>query len=228
VAELVVALDLRRAREALALVDGLGRAADWYKIGSALYVSDGPAMVRELRDRGKRVFLDLKWHDIPSTVARAVVSAAEAGVALATVHLTGGPRMLEAAAAARSGGLKLAGVGVLTSLGAEEYGGVVGRRVTDVAAEQCRLVCLGVAAGLDGYVAAAGEARAVRDAAGGRALIVVTGVRRARQDVADQARAATPREAAQAGADLVVVGRPITSAPDPGREAMAILEELKP
>ena len=228
-AVLVVALDLATAREALALVDRLGDAAAWYKIGPRLHVADGPGVVRELLGRGKRVFLDLKWHDIPNTVAGAVEAAAAQGVSLATVHLAGGQRMLAAAAAARQGGLRLVGVGVLTSLGAAEFGAVIGRvaPLPDLLVEQQRLVRLGLEAGLDGYVAAAAEARAIRALAGPDALLVVPGIRRAGDTGGDQVRTATPGEAVQAGADLLVVGRPITGARDPRREALAVVAEAR-
>jgi len=240
VTELIVALDLADPRAALALVDRLGDAVRWYKVGPMLHVADGggPALVRALRERGRHVFLDLKWHDIPATVAGAVVAARESGVALATLHLAGGARMLESAVAARgaadagggapsAGALRLLGVGVLTSLDAAAYGAVVGRPVADVAVEQQRLVRLGAAAGLDGYVSAAAEAPAVRAAAGRGAIIVVPGVRRAADAAADQVRTATPGEAAAAGADFVVVGRPVTRAADPAGEARAIAAELR-
>ncbi|HXY19914.1 MAG TPA: orotidine-5'-phosphate decarboxylase [Gemmatimonadales bacterium] len=226
-AELVVALDLATARAALELVDRLGEAVRWYKIGPVLHVADGPAVVRALRERGRQVFLDLKWHDIPNTVAGAVQAARDAGVALATVHLAGGARMLEAATQARSGGIRLVGVGVLTSLDAAGFGAVVGRSVGDLAAEQQRLVRLGVEAGLDGYVTAAAEARAVRAAAGAGAAIVVPGVRRGDQAAGDQVRTATPRQALEAGADYVVVGRPVTAAADPLAEALATTAEME-
>ena len=222
-----MALDLPSAREALGLVDRLGEAVRWYKVGPVLHVADGPVVVRELRRRGRDVFLDLKWHDIPNTVAGAVAAAGEAGVGLATVHLAGGERMVEAAARARAGGIRLVGVGVLTSLDAAAFGVVVGRPVADVAAEQQRLVRLGMAAGLDGYVTGAAEARAVRAVAGPRAAIVVPGIRRAAQAAADQARTASPREAARAGADYLVVGRPVTGAADPLAEARAIVAEMQ-
>jgi orotidine-5'-phosphate decarboxylase len=227
-AELVVALDVRTSREALALVDAIGDAVRWYKIGPMLHVANGLAVVREVQERGGKVFLDLKWHDIPKAVAGAVAAASDVGVALATVHLAGGPRMLEAAAHARAGGLKLAGVGVLTSLDAATYAGIVGRPVPDLSQEQRRLVRMGVDAGLDGYVAAAPEVPAVRGVAGPQAVIVVPGVRREKDGVGDQARTATPRQAAQAGADLLVVGRPITGAADPRSEAVAVLKEMRP
>jgi len=226
-AELAVALDTGDLRQALALEEAIGDAASWYKIGPVLCINEGAAAVRELRARGKRVFLDLKWHDIPNTVARAVSVAGELGVALATVHLAGTTRMLEAAVRARSGELRLVGVGVLTSLDAAQFAEAVGRPVKDVEEEQRRLVRLGVGAGLDGYVAAAPEARAVRAVAGAGALIVVPGIRRTAEAAGDQARTATPREAAAAGADILVVGRPVTAAADPGREAAAIAAEAR-
>jgi orotidine-5'-phosphate decarboxylase len=228
VSELVVALDVASGSAALALVDRVGDAVRWYKIGPVLYVADGPAVVRALQERGKQVFLDLKWHDIPNTVAGAVDAAAGAGVSLATVHLAGGPRMLEGAVGARREGLRLIGVGVLTSFGAPEYGAVVGRTVGDLAEEQRRLVRLGVAAGLDGYVAAAAEAGTVRAVAGPHALLVVPGVRRAGDAAGDQVRTATPADAVKAGADFIVVGRPITGAADPRREAAALAAEARP
>ena len=226
-AELIVALDVASPRAALELVDRLGDVVRWYKVGPMLLLADGPAIVRGLTDRGREVFLDLKWHDIPTTVAGAVAAAADAGVALATVHLAGGPRMLEAAAGARHGRVRLAGVGVLTSLDAAEYGAILGRPVANLSQEQQRLVRLGMAAGLDGYVAAAAEARAVRTLAGTAAAIVVPGVRRATDAAADQVRTATPRQAAEAGADYLVVGRPVTRAADPAEEARTLVEELR-
>jgi len=227
VADLAVALDAGNLRQALALVDAIGDAVRWYKIGPVLCLSEGAAVVQELRARGKRVFLDLKWHDIPNTVSRAVSVAGELGVSLATVHLAGTTRMLEAAVRAKSGELRLVGVGVLTSLDAAQFAEAVGRPVKDVEEEQRRLVRLGVSVGLDGYVAAAPEIRAVRTVAGGRALIVVPGIRRATDAAGDQARTAPPREAAQAGADILVIGRPVTAAADPRREAEAIAAEAR-
>ena len=226
-AELAIALDNGPMREALALVDAIGDAAQWYKVGPVLCVTEGAAVIRELHSRGKRVFLDLKWHDIPNTVARAVAMAGEVGASLATVHLAGGARMLEAAVRAKSGDLRLVGVGVLTSLDARQYSEAVGRTVTDMQDEQRRLVRLGVNAGLDGYVSATPEIAAVRAVAGARALIVVPGIRRTADAAGDQARTATPLEAARAGADLLVVGRPVTAAADPRREAEAIAREAQ-
>ncbi len=225
-AELAVALDTGNLRQALALVEAIGDAVRWYKVGPVLCLAEGASAVQELRTRGKQVFLDLKWHDIPNTVAHAVGAAGEQGVSLATVHLAGTTRMLEAAVKARAGGLRLVGVGVLTSLDARQFAEAVGRPVPDVEQEQCRLVRIGVSAGLDGYVTAATEARAVRAVAGARALIVVPGIRRSTDATDDQSRTATPQAAVRAGADLLVVGRPITAAGDPRSEAAAFAKEL--
>ncbi len=208
------------------MVDAIGAGATWYKVGSVLAVSDGPALVRELRARGKTVFLDLKWHDIPNTVAGAVAAAASLGVSLATVHLAGGRAMLEAAAAARRGtGLRLVGVGVLTSMDAAEFGAVVGRPVADVSDEQARLAhsALGV---LDGFVTAVAEAPRLRALAGEGAFLVTPGIRRSGEPRGDQVRTATPAEAARAGSDLLVVGRPVTGAGDPGEVFRAMRNEV--
>jgi orotidine-5'-phosphate decarboxylase len=226
VAELVVALDLPTAADAFDVVARIGDAVAWYKVGPVLHVVEGAAVVRGLNERGKRVFLDLKWHDIPHTVAGAVAAAGAQHVALATVHLSGGAAMLEAAAAARTAGLRLLGVGVLTSLDAPAFGGVVGRPVQDIGEEQRRLVRLGAAAGLDGYVAAAPEVPIVRAVAGRGALLVVPGIRRRGDAAADQRRTTTPAEAVAAGADFLVVGRPITAARDPRGEALAFAAEM--
>jgi len=202
------------AAAALALVDALGDGMTWYKVGPVLAVSDGPALVRELVARRKSVFLDLKWHDIPNTVAGAVSAAAALGVSLATVHLAGGRAMLEAASRARAGTmLKLVGVGVLTSFDAAGYGAVVGHTV-DVAQEQERLM-RGAAGLLDGFVCAVAEAPMVRRVAGPEALLVTPGIRGTSDPAADQQRTASAGQAVQAGSDLLVIGRPITGAPDP-------------
>ncbi|MBI1723548.1 MAG: orotidine-5'-phosphate decarboxylase [Gemmatimonadetes bacterium] len=225
-ADLAIALDLPNAARALGVVDAVGPEATWYKLGPVLFVAEGPTLVRELVERGKRVFLDLKWHDIPNTVAGAVAAAGALGVTLATVHLSGGARMLAAAAGARRDGLRLVGVGVLTSLGAAEYADIVGRPVEDLAREQCRLVERGMAAGLDGFVTAAAEAPALRRVAGPDALLVVPGIRRADDAAADHNRIATPAMAIRAGADLLVVGRPVTEASDAREAVRAIREEM--
>ena len=225
-AELIVALDLPTGAAALRVVERVGDAVLWYKVGPVLFVAEGPSIVRDLVSRGRRVFLDLKWHDIPTAVGGAVEQAAALGASLATLHLAGGRAMLRAAADAAAGRLRLAGVGVLTSLYAPSYGEIVGRTVDDVGAELVRLARLGTAAGLDGVVTSPRELGALRAALGPRTLLVVPGVRRPGEAAGDQARTATPREAVAAGADLLVVGRPVTAAADPRSAALAILEDM--
>jgi orotidine-5'-phosphate decarboxylase len=215
--DIAVALDVPGAAEALRLVEAAGSQGTWYKVGPVLFVRDGPALVAELLRRGTRVFLDLKWHDIPNTVAGAVESASQIGVPLATVHLAGGRHMLAAAAAARGGNLRLAGVGVLTSLGAADYGAAIGRPVPDLAGEQRRFAELAAAAGLDAMVCAAHEAAVVREILGPDRWLVMPGIRRPADAAADQARTTTPGDAVAAGANLLVVGRPITAAAEPAR-----------
>jgi orotidine-5'-phosphate decarboxylase len=216
VADLVVALDLPSGRDALALVNrlpGLG----WVKVGPMLDVREGPALVRELTARGLRVFLDLKWHDIPAIVAGAVTAARELGVSLATVHCLGGPEMLAAARAA-AGELPLVGVTVLTSHDAASFEQVLGRGVPDVGFEAERLAKLAVHAGLRGIVASGQELGLLRETLGPDPWIVVPGVRLgdgAGGGETDQRRTITPGEAVRGGATHLVVGRPITAARDP-------------
>lgn len=215
-AELIVAFDLPTGKEALALASrlpGLG----WAKIGPVLYVREGPALVREFTARGIRVFLDLKWHDIPNTVAGAVEAARELGVSLATVHCLGGTVMLEAARKAAGegdGGLALVGVTVLTSHDSASFETVVGRGVPDVGFEVVRLAHLARAAGLRGMVASGHEVGLLREALGPDPWLVVPGIRAADAAPDDQARTVTPAEAVRRGATHLVVGRPITGAGD--------------
>lgn len=222
-AEVIVALDHDSASAALALVERLP-GLRWAKVGATLYVREGPAIVRALRDRGVQVFLDLKWHDIPYQVAGAVRAAADLGVSLATVHALGGPAMMAAAGeAARA--MRLVAVTVLTSHDETELGRVLGRPAASPGAEALRLARQAVQAGLAGVVAAAGEAAALRVALGPSAWLVVPGIRPAGSAADDQRRTAEPSAAARAGATHLVVGRPITGAADPSRVYQRMCEE---
>ena len=212
-AELIVAFDLGSGTEALALADRLP-ALQWAKIGSALFVREGPALVREFTARNVRVFLDLKWHDIPSTVERAVGAARDLGVGMATVHCLGGQDMLEAAVRA-AGDLPLVGVTVLTSHSTQDLEQILGRGVPDMGLEGERLARIAREAGLRGVVAGGREIGIVRGTLGPGPWIVVPGVRLAGDSQDDQARTVTPPEAVRLGATHLVVGRPITRAGDP-------------
>ncbi len=215
--EIIVALDVPDRERALRLVERLGDTADFYKVGLQLYTAWGPDAVRELRGLGKRVFLDLKLHDIPNTVAEAVRSARELGVELLTVHAAGGRAMLgsAAAAAAERGGTRLLAVTVLTSMDSSELGRTWGRDGLSVEEEVVRLGRMAVEAGLDGLVASGEEAPRLRREFGPRMLIVTPGIRLAGGGHHDQLRVLTPGEAVARGADHLVVGRAVTSAPDP-------------
>ena len=224
-AELIVALDLPSGPDALALADrlpGLG----WAKLGPVLFVREGPALVRELTARGVRVFLDLKWHDIPTTVAGAVAAARDLGVAMATVHCLGGPEMLVAARKAAED-LALVGVTVLTSHDASGLEQVLGRGVPDVGFEAERLAKLAKQAGLRGVVASGHELGLLRETLGTGPWIVVPGVRLPGDEAGDQRRTIAPREAVRGGATHLVVGRSITAAKDPARAYQAVREAME-
>jgi len=212
---IIVALDTPDAASALALVDRLGAACTFYKVGLELYTAAGPAVVASLRDRGRNVFLDLKLHDIPNTVAGATARAAELGVRFLTVHAMGGAAMLAAAARAAPDSLTLLGVTVLTSLDAPSLGEVLARPVADVGAEADRLAVMARAAGLGGVVCSASEAWRLRATLGPHARIVTPGIRLAGDARHDQRRVRTAAEAFGAGATHIVVGRPVTASPDP-------------
>jgi len=213
VAELIVALDLPSGDDARRLLDGLP-GLRWVKIGPMLFLGAGPDLVRECRSRGLRVFLDLKWHDIPHTVAEAARAADRLGVDLATVHALGGSEAVHAAVEAR-GAMKIAAVTVLTSHSAESYGEAVGGSVSDLSGEVSRLARLAIGAGADAIVTSPHEIATVRGIAGPDRWIVVPGIRPAGADPGDQRRTAQPRAAVAAGATHLVVGRPITEARDP-------------
>ncbi len=225
-AELIVAFDLPSGREALALAARLP-GLRWAKLGPVLYVREGPTLVREFAARGVRVFLDLKWHDIPSTVAGSVAAACELGVAMATVHALGGEAMLRAAARAAEGtDLALVGVTVLTAHDASGFERVVGRGVPDLGFEAERLARMALWAGLRGVVASGHELGMLREALGPDPWIVVPGIRLPEGAPDDQARTIAPAEAVRRGATHLVVGRPITQAGDPAAVYQRLWEAL--
>ena len=223
----IIPLDVASAEEAFALVDRLGPRADFYKVGLELYTRGGPDVVRELVDRGKRVFLDLKLHDIPNTVARATSAASELGAELLTLHAGGGPVMMEAALEARDGDLSLLGVTVLTSMSPDEVSTVWGREIRSIREEVARLALLAREAGLDGVVASALETTWLRSHVGRDFLVVTPGIRPAGASRDDQNRVATPADAVRAGSDYLVIGRPITRADDPAAALAAVLEQIE-
>jgi len=223
--QIIVALDVATNKEALRLVTELSPDVGFFKIGLQLYTAAGPGLVRAIPFLGPKVFLDLKLHDIPNTVAKAVESAGQLGVKMLTVHLSGGSEMICAAVKARRDDMLILGVTVLTSsteATLRETG------IPDTINDQVlRLARLGVSAGIDGLVASPHEARALRAEFGDKIKIVTPGVRPRWSEPGDQKRFMTPREAIEAGADYLVIGRPITGHPDP-REAVArILGELE-
>jgi orotidine-5'-phosphate decarboxylase len=229
---ILVALDVDSAAKALALAEALRGTVAGYKIGKQLFTAEGPDVVRALTARGDRVFLDLKFHDIPNTVAGAVRSAMATGAWMVNVHASGGSAMMRAAAqaahdtAAKSGAARplVVGVTVLTSMDEAALAEVgTTRRVMEQVVHLARLA---KAAGLDGVVASPQEIAAIRAACGPDFHIVTPGIRPAGQaGTDDQARTLTPRDAVAAGATYLVIGRPITAAADPRAAAEAIAAE---
>jgi orotidine-5'-phosphate decarboxylase len=226
VSRVIVPLDCATSEEALALVDQLGDQGTFFKVGFELYTRSGPSVVSALIGRGKKVFLDIKLHDIPNTVAGAVRAASDLGVDLLTLHAAGGPSMLEAARAARSGDVRLLAVTVLTSLSPDEMSTVWDRDIRSVRDEVGRLALLAREARMDGVVASALEASWIRSLVGDDFLIVTPGIRPAGSDPGDQNRVATPADAVRAGADYLVIGRPITQAEDPAAALALVLQEI--
>lgn len=229
---ILVALDVGTAAEALALADALRGHVGGYKIGNQLFTAAGPDLVRQFVDRGDRIFLDLKFHDIPNTVKGAVESASTLGVWMLNVHAAGGRAMLDAAkraadeAGARSQRPLVIAVTVLTSFTTETLAeiGVDASPLEQVV----RLTRLAQDAGLDGVVASPQEIAAIRQACGQDFLIVTPGIRGASAATGadDQQRTATPAGAIAAGSSYLVIGRPITGAADPARAALAIAGEI--
>ncbi|HMG19400.1 MAG TPA: orotidine-5'-phosphate decarboxylase [Gemmatimonadales bacterium] len=224
-AELIVAFDVPSGREALGLAGRLP-GLKWAKIGPVLYGREGPSLIKEFMQRGIRVFLDLKWHDIPNIVASAVTAARELGVAMTTVHSLGGRNMLAAAAQAAGPDLAVVGVTVLTSHDAGELESVLGRGVPDVGFEAERLARAALQAGLRGVVASGQELGLLREALGADPWIVVPGIRAPGEPAGDQVRTIEPAEAVRRGATHLVVGRPITVARDPVAAYRRLVEAL--
>jgi len=224
---LIVALDVSTTEAAQKIVSAVGDSAFFYKVGMQFYTGQGPQGVRDLVGSGRRVFLDLKYHDIPNTVAAAVHEAARLGVSMLTVHAQGSGKMMRAAtdaARAADPNLMVLGVTMLTSLNQNDLEDI-GVRGT-VLEEVQRLAALALTSGCHGVVASAREASALRRELGEDFAIVTPGVRSPGANHCDQARVVSPAEAIAAGASHIVVGRPITEAADPGAAARAILAQL--
>lgn len=226
--ELVIPLDLPTSSLVPPIVEGLPDEVQWYKVGLELFTREGPASLSFLKKRNKHIFLDLKLHDIPRTVAHAVNAAASHGVGLLTIHATGGRAMLtaaaEAAAAAGTNQPKLLAITTLTSLDQQDLTDIgVQRQLTEQTLELGKMA---VSCGIDGLVCSPLEVSQFREALGESTILVTPGVRPAGAELGDQKRVSTPAEAVRAGSNFLVIGRPIVKADDPGAAARAILAEM--
>ena len=223
--KIIVALDVPAKKEALGLVEQLRGQISYFKIGVQLYTAEGPEIVRAVQDAGAKVWLDLKLYDIPNTVGRAVESAANLDVQLLTIHLLGGGEMIRAATSAQKGKMSILGVTVLTSSTEETLGEVgIAKNVDD---QVLRLAKLGIENGIDGVVASPHEIKRLRAAFGDKIIIAVQGIRPTWAKVDDQKRFMTPREALEAGATYIGIGRPITKHANPREAVEKILQELR-
>jgi len=225
--QLIVALDASSAAQAQKIVSSLGDTVSFYKVGMQLYTAEGPAIVRDLVGSGRRVFLDLKYHDIPNTVGAAIREAGRLGVSLLTVHSFGGSKMLRAAAeAARESNpaMKVVAVTVLTSMDQEALNEIMHGNLEE---QVVYVAGLALKAGCHGVVSSAREVRALRNRLGDDFLVVTPGVRPTGAAHGDQARVVTPAEAIAAGSTHLVVGRPITGAANPVQEAEKIIREIE-
>jgi orotidine-5'-phosphate decarboxylase len=221
---IIVALDVATKKEALALVDQLREQISFFKVGLQLYTAEGPEIVRAIRATGAKIFLDLKLHDIPNTVAKAVESAARLGVEMLTIHLCGGEAMIRAAVSARQRELLLLGVTVLTSADEQTLRQIgIPDKIDD---QVLRLAKLGVEKGVDGIVASPHEITTLRREFGDYTKIVVPGIRPGGSESSDQKRVMTPREAIHAGGDYLVIGRPIIADSKPRDATRRILEDI--
>ena len=232
--KLIVVLDVETERRALDIFRALKDVAGMFKVGSQLFTAAGPRVVREIVGGGGRVFLDLKFHDIPNTVAAAGVEAARLGVSIFNVHACGGSEMMRRTSdavteAAEREGINRPTVIAVTVLTSADDSVLAEAGFSSNATEQVRrLARLADASGMDGVVASPREVKLIREAVGRRDFVVVTpGVRPAGSARDDQRRVMTPAEAVRAGADYLVVGRPILNAPDPARAAREIIEEME-
>jgi orotidine-5'-phosphate decarboxylase len=223
---LIVALDVSTAAAAQKIVTAVGDSALTYKVGMQLFTAEGPQLVRDLVASGRRVFLDLKYHDIPNTVGAAVAEAAKLGVSMLTIHASGSTKMLRAAVegAKEKPDLLVLAVTVLTSMGRLDTDTIGMSGTLDQSVLRLAKIALGN--GCHGIVSSAREAAAIRAQLGQDFAIVTPGVRPAGSNVGDQVRVVTPAEAIAAGASHVVIGRPITEAADPAAEAAAILKQI--
>ena len=228
-AELIVALDVNSRQEAVERVKAIGDSVGFYKIGLELFTAEGPDVVKAVKDLGKRIFLDLKFHDIPRTVERAVKSGAKLGVDLMTIHSVGGKAMIRAAADAAAefgaNGPKILAVTVLTSLDQTDLAdvGIVGRTPADQVVAMAKFATEN---GAHGLVCSPKEVGTLSKMLKEGTLFITPGVRPAGSAVGDQKRVATPAEAVRDGATHLVVGRPILAAPDPVAAAKAIRAEM--
>ena len=230
---LIVALDLPTTEQAMKAVDTLGDAVGYYKIGMESFYGMGHTVLAQISSRQKRIFLDLKLHDIPNTVARSIKALCQFSPAMTTLHAAGGTTMLKAAIEAADEWSvqasrprpKLVGITVLTSLGEQDWAAMGHQK--NIRESVLRLSMMCREAGMDGVVASPQEASSIRALCGNDFLIVTPGIRPLNQEHGDQTRTATPAEALKSGADYLVVGRPILSAADPKAAVRSILQEME-
>jgi len=222
----IVALDVPDEERALALVKRLGASCDFYKIGSELFTAHGPSVVDAVCREGKRVFLDLKFHDIPNTVRAAARSAARCGASLITVHSIGGQAMIAAAVEGAGGDCGVLAVTVLTSLDRDGLSAAYGKPVASVSDEVSRMARVALEGGSRGVVCSGLEAARISAEYGGRLETLVPGVRLAGDSADDQSRVVTPGDASRAGATYVVLGRTVTAASEPADAMLRVVREL--
>jgi orotidine-5'-phosphate decarboxylase len=224
--KIIVALDVPNLASAVSLVDELGETISWVKVGLQLFTAEGPPIIQAMKMRGLKVFLDLKFHDIPQTARAAVRSAVALGVSMATIHLSGGSQMVRSAVeACKNSSLLVLGVTVLTSLDDDQLNEIGVQRNAEE--QVLELVALGQRCGLRGVVCSPLEIAALRSKFSNSLTIVTPGVRPSGSSMDDQRRVMTPADALRAGADFLVIGRPITAAASPRQAATRIADEIK-